>query len=194
MEADHVYYCDDAVSKIVIAKNLGRPYDLLITDLYFDEDSQTQKITNGVDLIKVVRTLQPDLRIIVFTAENKSAILDNLFNHLQIDGYVRKARNDSRQLKTAIDELRQNRRFIPRLPSKLTNQKRVHDFSTYDITIISLLAQGMSQKHIPSYLEKNKIAPASLSAIEKRLKQMKTALDFTKNEQLVAFCKDMGII
>jgi two-component system capsular synthesis response regulator RcsB len=30
--------------------------------------------------------------------------------------------------------------------------------------------------------------------VEKRLNLMRETLDFTKNEQLIAFCKDMGVI
>ena len=40
----------------------------------------------------------------------------------------------------------------------------------------------------------NKIRPSGLSSIEKRLNNMKNVLEFSKNEQLVAYCKDMGII
>ena len=41
---DYVYYCDDALNKIRTAKEKVSPYDLLITDLYFEEDGTFQKI------------------------------------------------------------------------------------------------------------------------------------------------------
>ena len=77
---------------------------------------------------------------------------------------------------------------------QLINSKNAYEFSDYEITLISLLAQGMMQKEIPNYLQKHQIKPSGLSSVEKRLNQMKDALNFTKNEQLVAFCKDKGII
>jgi two-component system capsular synthesis response regulator RcsB len=52
----------------------------------------------------------------------------------------------------------------------------------------------MLQKEIPAYLQENNIRPSGLSSIEKRLNLMKEVLDFSKNEQLVAYCKDFGII
>ncbi|RZL34407.1 MAG: response regulator, partial [Pedobacter sp.] len=63
-----------------------------------------------------------------------------------------------------------------------------------DVTIISLLSQGTPQKDIPSYLSQHKIKPVSLSSLEKRLGSIKDSLEFSKNEQLVAYCKDLGII
>jgi hypothetical protein len=52
----------------------------------------------------------------------------------------------------------------------------------------------MPQKDIPDYLQQHQIKPAGLSSIEKKLNHIREALNFTKNEQLVAFCKDKGII
>jgi two-component system, NarL family, captular synthesis response regulator RcsB len=77
---------------------------------------------------------------------------------------------------------------------QVVKQKNVHDFTAYDIAIISLLADGVLQKDIPAYLRQNQIRPSGLSSMEKRLNYIKEILEFTKNEQLVAFCKDMGII
>ncbi|RZM30077.1 MAG: response regulator, partial [Pedobacter sp.] len=73
-------------------------------------------------------------------------------------------------------------------------QKNAYEFSEFDITIISLLSQGRLQKDIPNYLQENNIKPSGLSSVEKRLNLMKEELSFSKNEQLVAYCKDFGII
>ena len=83
---------------------------------------------------------------------------------------------------------------MPLQVSRYVFLKNAYEFSEFDITIITLLAQGMLQKDIPAYLQWHKIKPSGLSSIEKRLNLMKDALDFSKNEQLVAYCKDLGII
>lgn len=191
---DYVFYCDDALSKIITNNELGQPYDLMIIDLYFEDDGSPQKIINGIELMTAARAVQPDLKILVFSAESKASILDDLFNQHKIDGYVRKARNDSKELKNALNQLSQNKKYLPRHISQLINKKNVYEFTELEIAIISLLASGVSQKDIPVYLEEKKLYPSGLSSIEKRLKKIRSELDFTKNEQLVAFCKDMGII
>ncbi|AXY73613.1 DNA-binding response regulator [Paraflavitalea soli] len=191
---EHVYYCDDALDRITRATRSDRSFDLLITDLYFEADERIQTLTGGFDLITAVRQVQPDLKILVFSAENKPATIEQLYTQYEIDGYVRKARNDAKELKQAIGELAQHRRYFPRHIMQLINSKNAYEFSDYEITIISLLASGMLQKDIPAYLLQNQIKPSGLSSLEKKLNQMKDALNFTKNEQLVAFCKDKGII
>lgn len=193
-DIEYVYYCDDALSKIRTCKKLGRPFDLLITDLYFDEDHRPQQLSDGLELIAAVRKLQPELKVLVFSAENKATILDTIYNKLEVDGYVRKARNDSKELRLAIDTIARNQRYLPRHIQQLIRQKNSYDFTDEDIAIISLLANGVPQKDIPTHLPQLNVKDLKLSSVEKKLKNMRTVLEFTKNEQLVAFCKDIGVI
>lgn len=190
----YVYYCDDALVRIQKAMEAGDPYDLMVTDLYFDIDHRSQKISDGVALIRAARAIQPELRVLVFSAEGKPAIIDALYNQSNIDGFVRKGRNDARELKLAIGQIGANQRYFPQFYLQATRQENLHDFTSYDIMIISLMAQGMKQKDIPDYLEQNQIKPSGLSTIEKRLNEIRQALKFSNNQQLVAYCKDIGIV
>jgi DNA-binding NarL/FixJ family response regulator len=194
LNIDVVYYCDDALQKIEMHQKISASYDLLITDLYFENDHRIQTITGGVSLISIVKKIQPDLKILVFSAESKPAVIDMLFNTHEIDGYVRKARHDAKELKTAINQISHNQRYIPSQITTVRRGQHSHHFTQYDITIISLLAEGVVQKNIPEYLQKNNIRPSGLSSVEKRLNHIREALQLYKNEQLVLFCKDMGII
>jgi DNA-binding NarL/FixJ family response regulator len=191
---DYAYYCDDALLRIRKAVQAGEPYELLITDLSFEEDGRVQALPDGPALIRAARALQPGLKVLVFSAEQKAAVIEPLFKELRIDGYVRKARRDAQELKLAVETIGKNRVHFPAHLRQVVSQKNAYAFSAYDVTLVSLLAGGMSQKDIPAYLLEREIRPASLSSVEKRLNQIRLALEFTKNEQLVGFCKDMGII
>jgi two-component system capsular synthesis response regulator RcsB len=190
----HVYYCDDALLKIQKGMQDDDPYDLLITDLYFEEDDSRQKLSGGMALITAARKIQPELKVLVFSAEKKPAVIEVLFETQGVDGYVRKARSDARELKTAIELIGKNQRYFPRHLKQLIGKKNAHGFKPYDVTILTLMAQGMRQKDIPAYLRQRKIKPSGLSSIEKRLNLIKEALDFSNNEQLIAYCKETGII
>ncbi|MGN7786004.1 response regulator [Niabella sp. 22666] len=193
-DPDYVYYCDDALLKIQKALNAGASYDLLITDLHFIKDYRDQKISGGEMLIAAAREVQPDLKILVFSATGTPSVIENLFNKQDIDGYVSKGRNDTKELKRAIELISQNRRHFPLQELKQIKQKNAHSFTLLDIAIISQLSKGMRQKDIPEYLQANDIRPSGLSSIEKRIGMMKEAYNFSNNEQLIAFCKDKGII
>ncbi len=193
-QIDYTFYCDDALSKIRVAKQNGKPYDLLITDLYFEDDGSFQKIAGGFDLIRSVREVQPDIMILIFSAEHRPATIDMLFKNYEVDAYVRKARHDAKELKSALESLSKQQRYYPRALAQLVKQSNAYEFTEFDINIITLLSQGYRQNEIPEYLRQHDIKPSSLSIIEKRLKQIRDELSFSKNEQLVLFCKDAGIL
>jgi two-component system capsular synthesis response regulator RcsB len=191
---DYVYYCDDALSKLIDGKAHNHSYDLLISDLYFEEDYRKQRIVSGQALIVAARQIQPDLKILVFSAETRGSIVEMLFNTHHIDGYVRKARNDAKELKSAIGKIDKKERHLPWWYVDHLKHKNAYEFKSYDIAILSLLAKGIRQKDMTPHLKQKNIRASGKSSIEKRLKHIREALGFTNNEQLIAYCKDMGIV
>ncbi|OCA80326.1 transcriptional regulator [Chryseobacterium contaminans] len=191
---DYVYYCDDAIGKIQKALREEYPYDLLITDLYYDDDHHEQNLKDGKELIRKAKEIQPDLKVIVFSAEHKTGVIENLFSDYEINGYIRKARNDSKELKKAIASVYIGENYLSFDLKQDMKKFNSYEFSTFDITLVSLLSKGILQKNIPIHLEERNIKPSSLSSVEKRLNSLKEDLEINSNEQLVAFCKDIGII
>lgn len=191
---DHVYYCDAALEKIRLAKARGAAYDLLISDLQFEDDGQVQTIADGFELIKAARDVQPELRILIFSAESRPVVIDKLFRQYEIDAFVRKARNDAKELKAALQAIKEGRTYSPPGLARQLRDLNTYEFKEFDIRIIRLLAEGYQQNAIPDYLKRRNITPSSLSSIEKRLSQIREEFGFTKNEQLVLFCKEAGIL
>jgi two-component system capsular synthesis response regulator RcsB len=190
----HSYHTGHAISLLTKAVSEQCPYDLLVTDLYFEDEGTAKQLPDGMELIRKAKTLQPELKVLVFSAESKIVMIRRLYEELGIDGYVRKARGDSKDLKDALEQLAQNRRYYPREYRSLAAQQNKHDFTDHDKAIVRLLNEGYSQKEIADWLELNGMPPFGLSSVEKRLKLMKTAMNFSKNQQLIGFCKDLGMI
>lgn len=193
-QTEYSYYCDDALMHIKKNVNSEITFDLLITDLSFEEDHRKQELAGGIELINAIKQIQPNIKVLVFSAENKPALIDELFKKHGINGYVRKARHDAKDLKLAIDALSKGKTYISPDLKQSVKEKNTFEFTPYDIAIITQLSQGTLQKNIPVYLQENNLKPFGLSSVEKRLNMMKELLEFTKNEQLVGYCKDFGII
>lgn len=193
-EAKYVYYCDDALAWISKALQDQAPYDVLITDLSFEEDNNKQRITSGIDLIQAVKVIQPTIKILVFSGENRPVIINKLFNNYGIDAYVRKARRDAQYLNEALKALSNDKTYASQDIKQILKEKNTFEFSTVDILIVKYLADGVKQMDIPHYLKQMNVKPSGLSSIEKRLNTMREVLSFTNNEQLVAYCKDKGFI
>ncbi len=186
--SDYVFYCDDALNKILAAKQRNEPYDLLITDLSFEDDGTTQKLKDGFELIRAVRDIQPEIMILVFSGEHRPAIIDELFTQYAVDAYVRKARHDIQELKLAFTAMEKGQRYYPRALAQFVKQANTYAFTDFDISIIRLIVDGRSQKEIADILKR------SLSTVEKRLNRIRGELGFSKNEQLAVFCRDAGLL
>jgi two-component system capsular synthesis response regulator RcsB len=191
---DYTKYCDEAFIKIKKAIQDNNPYDLLITDLSFTDDYRNANIKSGEDLIKQIRFIDPLLKIIVYSVEDKAFTIKLLFDKYKINGFVHKGRNSMSQLKTAFEKVSINSKYIsPDLAHVLQN-KVVKEIDDYDIALLSHLAQGISIEELPSKLQKQNISPNSKSSIEKHLLKLKEYFKANNNTHLVAIAKDLGVI
>ncbi|GAA4146949.1 hypothetical protein GCM10022216_32430 [Sphingobacterium kyonggiense] len=193
-DAKYVFYCDHALTWIKKALQDAEPYDLLLTDIEFDDDANPQTLKNGIELIRAVKAIQPDIKIIILSALDRSLEIDQLFDIGYVDAYVRKARRDAQHLREALHAISLNKTYKSPETRKIIQDRNAHDFSNLDMHIVKLLYEGIPQKEMPHYLQQRNIRPSSLSSIEKRLNLMKEVLSFSKNEQLVAYCKEIGLV
>lgn len=192
--AKYVYYCDDALAWISRALQDGEPYQVLVTDLSFEEDFNKQRISSGIELIQAVKVIQPAIKIIVFSGESRPAIVQRLLREYGIDAYVRKARNDAQHLREAFAALCIGNNYVSFDIKQSLKESNTYEFTPIDLQIVRLLADGVLQKEIPNHLKQKQLKPSGLSSVEKRLNMMREVLSFSKNEQLVAYCKDKGFI
>jgi DNA-binding NarL/FixJ family response regulator len=101
-QIDYVQYCDEAFLKLKRASLDNDPYDLLISDLSFDEDATVQELKTGDQLVEKVRKEFPSLKIVVFSVEDKTFRVQTLFNDFKINAFVWKSRDGLKELKKAI--------------------------------------------------------------------------------------------
>jgi DNA-binding NarL/FixJ family response regulator len=66
------------------------PYDLLISDLSFKQIIVAVDSLAVTNLLKLSKKVQPHIKTIVFSIEDKSYRIKSLFNNLGINAYVSK--------------------------------------------------------------------------------------------------------
>ncbi|MFW0738996.1 MULTISPECIES: response regulator [unclassified Flavobacterium] len=192
---DHVKYCDDGLIKIKKALKDNEPYDLLITDLSFKKDHRKISLNGGEELIEAANEVQPGLKKIVFSIEDKSYRIKSLFFDLGISAYVSKGRNSIAELRKAIEGTFRNEERI--LSSDLSfnfNEKVLFEIESYDISILKLLAQGYILENISNEFKATSITPNGTSSIEKRINKLKIYFKANNNVHLIAIAKDFGLI
>ncbi|AVI50925.1 response regulator [Pukyongia salina] len=193
-EVEQVQYCDDAYLKIKKGINDEAPFELLITDLSFKSDHRAQTYTSGEALIKVLSKEHPELKIIVYSIEDRPLKVRYFFDNYNIRGFVCKSRRGMNELKEAIKSVYAGRHYLsPQIQSSLNHQADL-EIEEYDIELLRKLAAGKSQEEISHEFKQHAIAPSSLSSIEKRLNKLRIQFRANNAIQLVAVAKDLGII
>lgn len=194
-EIQYAKYCDEALLKLKKANLEGTPFQLLISDLSFKEDHQLNKLNSGEELIAAAKKQCPNIKIIVFSIEDKAHRIKLLFDELHIDGYVLKGRNTIYDLKRAIQKAYNDEQenISPEL-LYLLQDTTTSEINKYDVQLIKYLSRGISQENIEAVFKEEGISPHSKSSIEKHINKLKIYFKANNTVHLVAIAKDLGII
>jgi two-component system capsular synthesis response regulator RcsB len=195
LEIQYAKYCDEALLKVKKAHLDGTPFQLLISDLSFKADHQLNQLNSGEELIAAVKKQCPNIKIIVFSIEDRAHRVKLLFDELNIDGYVIKGRNTIYDLKRASQKTYNNEpeNISPEL-LYLLQDKTTSEIDNYDVQLIRYLSIGISQENIETEFKKEGISPHSKSSIEKHINKLKIYFKANNTVHLVAIAKDLGII
>ena len=191
---NQIQYCDDAYLRIKKAVLDDEPCQLLITDLSFKTDYRDQKLTSGEALIQVIKEQYPNIKIIVYSVEDRLQPVRTLINEYQIDGYVCKSRRGLTELSKAIQSVYNDQMYLSSEVENALSPKNELEIDNYDIELIKQLSLGFSQEEISLYFKNNNTSPSSLSSIEKRLNKLRVQFQANNAIHLVAIVKDLGLI
>jgi DNA-binding NarL/FixJ family response regulator len=194
-EVHYAKYCDEALLKIKKAAQDHQPYQLLISDLSFKADHNKNLLNSGEELIEAVRSLLPDIKIIVFSIDDRTHRIKMLFDDLQVNGFVLKGRNTMYDLKIAIEKAYDNQsENISAELLHVLQDKTTSEINQYDILLIKNLSIGVSQESMETVFREEGITPNSKSSIEKHINKLKIYFKANNTVHLVAIAKDLGII
>lgn len=197
LQIEHVVqtqYCDDAYLKITKSVLDGNLFDLLITDLSFVPDFRPQKIDSGEALIKKVREEFPEIKIIVYSVEDRPERVRHLIDKLKVDAYVSKGRKGLWELRDAIEAVYQKKNYVSPELDRSIKAKPPVEIVNSDIELLRMLSLGHSQSQISEHFKAINISPSSLSALEKRLGQLRHHFGASNAIHLISISKDLGLI
>ncbi|WP_053975674.1 response regulator [Mangrovimonas xylaniphaga] len=186
-------YCDEAYLKLKKAKMDGEPFELLITDLSFKADYREQQFTSGESLVKAIHQDFPNLKIIVYSIEDRLQTVRQLLEY-GVSAYVCKGRRGLLELQQALDEVFNGGQFLSKEISHALSQKSEMEIEDFDIELMRQLSLGYSQDQISKSFKEAKVYPNSLSSIEKRLNRLRIQFNANNAIHLVAIVKDLGLI
>jgi len=193
-EIQQVQYCDDAILKIKKAELDGQPFQLLITDLSFNKDHRTQKITSGDALAEQIKRDYPHIKVIMYSIEDRAQKVRQMIRQLGINAYVCKGRHGLKDLAKSVEQVFMDKVYLSDHISHALHPQQDFEVQEFDLILLEKLSKGKSQEEISTELKDNNISPSSLSSIEKRLNKLKIEFKANNAIHLVAKVKDLGLI
>lgn len=191
---DQVQFCDDAL--MLIRKGIydKQPYELLVTDLSFTPTFGKDTIISGQELIHNIQLLQPDIKVVVFTTNDKQFVIKSLTEKLHIDGYVCKGLQGLKELNTAVKTVYAGELYYCPVAKGALEQQNLFEIGEYELILLRLLANGKKQKDIAIYLKEQNILPDSVRSVEDRISKLKDHFNATTLPQLVHMAYRWGMI
>ncbi|WP_010180997.1 response regulator [Aquimarina agarilytica] len=197
IEITHVesaFYCDDAFLKFRKAQLDHAPFELLITDLSFTKDHRTQKLTKGTELIEAIKNIQPSIKVIVFSMENRPSKIKQLITNYSINGFIPKGRSALKELTSAVKKVHQGDAYFPFELEQRIKKDDLQVLENYDKKILTYISQGLTKEEVSELFKQKNIKPSSVSSIEKRLQKLYISFNAKNTVHLVAIAQGDGLI
>ena len=183
--------CDDAFAKLK-----QEPFDILFTDLSFDNDTVSTKIDGGESLIKAIQKEEISVKIGVITGHSEINRIYNVIQNLKPSAYLLKTKCNATELNFAIQKMMSNDFYY----THEVHQKMIHRASIniqMDEVAIQILKELPSQSKINNLegiIKKEDGTFLKLRSIESKLANLRIDLNAINNTDLILKAKELGII
>lgn len=183
--------CDDAFAKIKEGT-----FDILFTDLSFDNTSLSTKIESGEQLIKAIQKEKIAIKIAVITGHTETNRLYNVIHNLKPSAYLLKNKCDAIELNFAIKKIMNDDVYYTHeVHQKLIKRTCVEiQMDEVAIQILNELPKQSKISNLVGVVHKADGSPLKLRSIEGKLANLRIDLNAVNNTDLILKAKELGII
>tara|TARA_R110002073_G_scaffold236412_3_gene397517 strand:+ start:2731 stop:3408 length:678 start_codon:yes stop_codon:yes gene_type:complete len=192
LDIDIAHDCDMAFELIKKASiKQETSYDVCFFDISLPA-SKDGLITSGEDLAILTRDYLPEARIVILTMFNESFRILNIIRSIDPEGLLIKSDLTSSELAEAFQHILNNPPYYSSTVNSFLNKSITSKIYLDDTNrkILHLLSQGIKTRSLIDYID------LSLSAIEKRKKQLKLQFDVEdgRDETLLKEAREKGFL
>lgn len=181
----------DAANQLMQRASKEKPYDICFFDISLPS-SADGTINSGEDLAKIARNIMPDAKIVILTMFNESYRIHNIIKEISPDGFLIKSDLTSSELAEAFQHILNSPPYYSSTVSNFLRKTVTSDIYVDEINrkILHLLSQGIKTRSLVEHID------LSMSAIEKRKKQMKLlfSVEDGKDETLLEEARKKGFL
>ncbi|MFD0993998.1 response regulator [Tenacibaculum geojense] len=187
--------CDEAFSKIKTAVH-DVPFDILFTDLSFDNVTENSTLDGGESLIKAIRNLNIDIKVGIITGHTETNRIFNVVQNLEPITYLLKDKCNTEELQFAISKMMKNEMYYSHeVHQKLLKRALVEiQMDEVAIQILKELPKHPKISNLEGVIKKDDGSLLKIRSIENKLAKLRTDLQANNNTHLVLKAIELGII
>ena len=187
--------CDDAF-QLIKASEKRAPFQILFTDLSFDNNTKETQLKDGEALIKAIRTNDIEIKVGVITGHTETSRVYNIINNIKPDACLLKCTCGSVELGFAVQKMLQNEYYYTHEVHQKILRRRVVQIKIDDVSlqILKELPNHSKISNLEGVIAKNDGIKIKLRSIETKLANLRTDLNAINNTDLILKAKELGVI
>ena len=187
--------CDAAFDLIKTHIN-SNPFQLLFTDLSFDNITEESDLDGGEELIKAIRNNEFDIKIGVITGHTETNRIYNVISNLNPNSYLLKSKSSATEIGFAVQKMLANEYYYTHEIHQKILRRNVVQIQMDDVAIQILkeLPNHSKISNLEGVIKKNNGTAIKLRSIETKLANLRTDLNAINNIDLILKVKELGII
>tara|TARA_B110000211_G_C13932507_1_gene487809 strand:- start:94 stop:771 length:678 start_codon:yes stop_codon:yes gene_type:complete len=187
--------CDDAFNLIKAHVN-SNPFQLLFTDLSFDNTTEESNLDGGEDLIKAIKHNQFDIKIGVITGHAETNRVYNVISNLNPNSYLLKSKCDASEIGFAVQRMLANEYYYTHEIHQKIMRRNIVQIQMDDIAIQILkeLPNHAKIRNLEGVIKKKDGTKVKLRSIETKLANLRTDLNANNNTDLILKVKELGFM
>ena len=187
--------CDAALDLILKHKN-DRPFEIVFTDLSFDNGTKATKLDGGEALIKALKNQNIDIKIGVITGHVETNRIYNVIQNLNPDAYLIKSKCGVAKLRYAIEKMQTNDFYYSHEVHQKIMRRTIIQIQMDEVAIQILkeLPNQPKISNLEGVILKNDGTLMRLRSIETKLSNLRADLGANNNTDLVLKAKELGVI
>lgn len=187
--------CDEAFTTIQQHLEI-RPFDIVFTDLSFDNTNTQTQLHNGEDLIKAIKSNQIPIKIGVITGHSETNRVYSVLHNLEPSAYILKGKCNSSELQFAIDKILAGEKYFSHEVHEKMMKRALIQIQMDDIAIqiLNELPKHPKISNLEGIILKPDGTPIKIRSIENKLASLRLDLNANNNTDLVLKAKELGIV
>ncbi|WP_233861726.1 response regulator transcription factor [Tenacibaculum piscium] len=187
--------CDEAFSKIKTAIH-NTPFDIVFTDLSFDDTAGSTALDGGEALIKALQKENIDIKTGVITGHSETNRVFNVIHNLNPSAYILKGNCNTDELTFAIKKIVKGEVYYTHeIHQKLLKRALIEiQMDEVAIQILKELPKHAKIINLEGFIKKTDGSLVKIRSIEAKLAKLRGDLQAHNNTDLVLKAKELGVL